>query len=94
MEHFIAYRYKFKKSNCKKKAFQVFAHIDSDGSGGIDLEEFRAFSQTNPVFLALGHWHQTRLREKLFGYDYWRKQTQKRRKMYKFDKAFHKELST
>ena len=33
----------------------------------MDFKEFQAFGRTNPVFLAVGHRMQTKLRHKLFG---------------------------
>ncbi|KAH8093455.1 hypothetical protein JL720_4589 [Aureococcus anophagefferens] len=39
LEHFIHHRYKFRRTNAKKKAFQVFS--SSTPAGGIDFREFR-----------------------------------------------------
>ena len=52
----------------------------------MDFKEFQAFGRTNPVFLAVGHRMQTKLRHKLFGRQYWIDQTKKRGDRYTFDK--------
>ena len=92
MEHFLHARYKFRKANAKKKALHIFAYIDTDNSGGISFDEFRDFGRTNLVFLALGHGFQQKMREKLFGQAYWRKQTAKRKGAYTVDRPFHEAL--
>lgn len=92
LEHFIHHRYKFRRTNAKKKAFQVFSFVDADGSGGIDFREFRKFSDDNAVFLGLGHGYQRKMRDKLFGHDYWAKQTGKRKSLYALDRDFHAKM--
>lgn len=93
VQRFVEHRYGFSKSSAKKKSLQIFAYLDEDGSGGIDFKEFAAFGQTNPVFLAVGHRMQTKLRAKLFGVSYWRTQTKKRRDRYAFDGPFEKAMA-
>ena len=58
----------------------------------MDFKEFQAFGRTNPVFLAVGHRMQTKLRYKLFGRQYWIDQTKKRRDRYNFDKKFESDM--
>ena len=58
----------------------------------MDFKEFQAFGRTNPVFLAVGHRMQTKLRHKLFGRQYWIDQTKKRRDRYAFDKKFESDM--
>merc|ERR1712167_70603 len=56
------------------------------------FKEFQAFGRTNPVFLAVGHRMQTKLRHKLFGRQYWIDQTKKRKDRYTFDKKFESDM--
>ena len=58
----------------------------------MDFAEFQAFGRTNPVFLAVGHRMQTKLRHKLFGRQCRIDQTKKRRDRYNFDKKFESDM--
>eukprot|EP00628_Pelagophyceae_sp_CCMP2097_P028160 CAMPEP_0184186702 /NCGR_PEP_ID=MMETSP0976-20121227/559_1 /TAXON_ID=483370 /ORGANISM="non described non described, Strain CCMP2097" /LENGTH=528 /DNA_ID=CAMNT_0026491001 /DNA_START=98 /DNA_END=1681 /DNA_ORIENTATION=+ len=87
-EHFVAKRYPSKAATAKRRAFHLFSHIDADGSGGVSFAEFCKFSETNRVILALGHAHQLRLRQKIFGEAYWLRQTRKRKLLFTFDAHF------
>ena len=58
----------------------------------MDFKEFQAFGRTNPVFLAVGHRMQTKLRPQAFGRQYWIDQTKKRRDRYNFDKKFEADM--
>ena len=60
----------------------------------MDFKEFQAFGRTNPVFLAVGHRMQTKLRHKLFGRQYWLDQTRKRKDRYNSVSYTHLTLPT
>lgn len=55
----------------KKKALSIFTHIDNDGDGGIDINEFHEFCRENPVFMKFSHPLQNHLRKCIFGIDFW-----------------------
>ena len=57
-------------------------------SGGIDYKEFRTFAMENRIFLLYGFWFQSQLRKVLFGEDYWKKATEKRRTVFFLDLPF------
>jgi len=74
-----------KETSLKKIAVAIFAFLDVDGSGGVGFDEFLVFSKQNPIFLYYGHWFQTRMREAIFGEQYWRDETNARPEMFTRD---------
>ena len=74
-----------KDTTLKKIAVAIFAFLDVDGSGGVGFDEFLVFSKQNPIFLYYGHWYQTRMREAIFGEQYWRDETNSRPEMFARD---------
>ena len=89
IEAFVKARYdplgRKKETSLKKIAVAVFAFLDVDGSGGVGFDEFLVFSKQNPIFLYYGHWFQTRMREAIFGEQYWRDETNSRPAMFTRD---------
>jgi Ca2+-binding EF-hand superfamily protein len=68
-------------------AAMVNAIADDDASGGITFEEFLDFSKAHQVLLYPGYWMQMKLRAAMFGKKYWAKATDKRKHMYRRNKA-------
>jgi len=89
IEAFVKVRYdplgRKKDTSLKKIAVAIFAFLDVDGSGGVGFDEFLVFSKQNPLFLYYGHWYQTRMREAIFGEQYWRDETNARPEMFTRD---------
>lgn len=57
--------------------------MDTDGDGGLDIQEFHHFCMSNPAFLRLTHPIQNHLRKCIFGIEFWVLKTRK----IKFSKA-------
>ena len=69
---FFVLRYGLEPRTAKRRATQWLRHVDADGSGRVDFAEFQAYSRKNPIFLAMAHYHQTKLRTAVLGQEYWR----------------------
>jgi len=58
-----------------KNALAVFEYVDSDGDGGLYIDEFQEFTLKNPVFVRFTHCWQNHMRKVCFGIKYWVEQT-------------------
>ena len=58
-----------------KNALAVFEYVDSDGDGGLYIDEFQKFTLKNPVFVRFTHCWQNHLRKVCFGIKYWVERT-------------------
>jgi len=65
-------------SMLKPVSLKIFGSLDDDHSGGVSFSEFVSYSKTNRIFLLLGHQLQEILREKVFGKEYWMKESRER----------------
>jgi hypothetical protein len=78
MRLFLKFRYKMKdisEQKLFKNALDVFDYVDSDGDGGLYLDEFTEFSIQNCVFLRFTHNYQNHFRKIFFGIKYWVEKT-------------------
>lgn len=71
--NFISFRYvEIKKLSSKqRKALDVLVAIDTNEDGGVDIREFEAFCQKNPIFVRISHSVQNYMRRRIFGLDFW-----------------------
>ena len=72
MRLFIKDRYKIKEpKRLYKTALDVFEYVDSDGDGGLYVDEFYEFNESNPVFVRYTHCYQQHIRKCIFGIPWW-----------------------
>lgn len=73
--------------NVDVHAAMVNQVADDDTSGGITFDEFLDFSKAHQLLIYPGYWMQNKLRAAVFGKRYWQKATDKRKYMYRRNKA-------
>lgn len=61
----------------RKRALDIFTCMDTDGDGGLTLDEYKDFCKSNPVFVKFTHHFQQHLRKCIFGIKYWVEKSRK-----------------
>ena len=49
----------------------MFEYVDSDGDGGLYVDEFYEFNESNPIFVRYTHCYQQHIRKCIFGIPWW-----------------------
>ena len=73
MRLFLKFRFKLKLDDKKlyRTALEVFDYVDSDGDGGLYIDEFAEFTAKNPVFVRFSHCYQNHFRKVCMNIKYW-----------------------
>jgi hypothetical protein len=54
-----------------KSSMRIYALMNLDDSGGVDLDEFQPFAERNDGALGMAHCFLERMRSVVFGRDFW-----------------------
>jgi Ca2+-binding EF-hand superfamily protein len=72
MKHYISTRFAMKNlSKCKKRSGDIFKVMNRNGDGGVEIDEFVAYTAKNVTICAFAHHILMHLRRCIFGLEFW-----------------------